>query len=113
MRTGAAALASRSRRVRIASLALVARRAVEDQDAVEVVHLVLDDAGLEARGLDRAIGSPSLVLRADAHVDRALDVDVDARAGSGSPPRIDSCSLPDHSSAGLTSALTGLSCSTR
>ena len=52
-------------------------RAVEDQAAVEVVHLVLDDAGLEARRLDRDL-SPSGVLGADAHVDRALDVDVDA-----------------------------------
>ena len=34
-------------------LALVARGAVEDQHAVEVVHLVLDHARLETRGLDR------------------------------------------------------------
>ena len=34
-------------------LALLARDPVEDQHAVEVVHLVLDDPCLEARGLDR------------------------------------------------------------
>ena len=54
-------------------LALVARGAVEDQDAVEVVHLVLDHARLEPGRLDRdrlAAARP----RADAHVDRALDV---------------------------------------
>ena len=33
-------------------------RAVEDQHAVEVVHLVLDDARLEAGGLDRRSSSP-------------------------------------------------------
>src|SRR3954464_11984090 len=58
-------------------LALVARRAVEDQDPVEVVDLVLDDARLEPRGLDEdrlAAG----VLRADPDVGRALHVDVDA-----------------------------------
>ena len=55
-------------------LALLARGAIEDQDPVEVVHLVLDDAGLEAGRLDD-LGLAPLVERADAHVDRALDVD--------------------------------------
>src|SRR4051794_15690780 len=55
-------------------LALVARRAVEDENAVEVVHLVLDHAGLEAARLDEDRVSV-LVLGADAHVHGALDVD--------------------------------------
>src|SRR3954469_20154450 len=55
-------------------LALIARCAVEDQDAVEMVDLVLDDARLQARGLDRD-RLTVLVVRTDADVDRALDVD--------------------------------------
>ena len=50
---GVLALAQRPHRL----AALVARRAVQDQYAVEVVHLVLDDARLQARGLD-SIPSP-------------------------------------------------------
>src|SRR3954454_11076070 len=58
-------------------LALVARRAVEDEDAVEVVHLVLDDPRLETGRLDH----DRLAVRitgAHPHVDGALDVHVDA-----------------------------------
>src|SRR5437667_6392432 len=55
-------------------LALVARGAVEDEHAVEVVDLVLDDARLEPAGLDLD-RLAVLVARADADVDRALDVD--------------------------------------
>src|SRR4051812_6131227 len=36
-------------------LALVARGALEDEHAVEVVHLVLDDPGLEPAGLDHEV----------------------------------------------------------
>src|SRR5919109_4554197 len=59
------------------ALALVARRAVEDEDAVEVIHLVLDHAGLEAGGLDEA-ALPLLVERSHADVNRALDINGDA-----------------------------------
>src|SRR3954452_18045284 len=59
-------------------LAMIARRPVEDEDAVEVVHLVLDDPRLEAGRLDRdRVAGP--VLRAHADVHRALDVDEDPR----------------------------------
>ena len=58
------------------ALALVARRAVQDEDAVQVVHLVLDHPGLEARCLDQA-RLALLVERAHAHVHRALHVDDD------------------------------------
>src|SRR3954466_5616097 len=64
------ALAHRAHR----RLALLARRAVEDEDAVEVVELVLDDARLEAGGLDDEVLA-ELVAGADADGDRALDVD--------------------------------------
>src|SRR3954452_15754199 len=63
-------LAQRAHRL----LALVARRAVQDQDAVEVIHLVLEHARLQARGLDQHVVA-ALVLAADAHVDRPLDLD--------------------------------------
>src|SRR5215212_2193148 len=59
------------------ALALVARGPVQDQDAVQVVYLVLDHAGLEARGLDEARAA-LLVECAYAHVHGALDVDGDA-----------------------------------
>ena len=55
-------------------LALVARRAVEDQDAVEVVHLVLEHARLEPGRLDEQLVAV-LVGRLDADVHRALDLD--------------------------------------
>ena len=58
-------------------LALVARGAIEDQDAVEVVDLVLDDAGLEPRGLDEDVLAVR-ILGANADMDRPLDVDVHA-----------------------------------
>src|SRR5215211_5604987 len=58
------------------ALALVAGRAVQDQDTVEVVDLVLDHAGLEPRGLHEP-GLAVLVERAHAHVHRALHVDGD------------------------------------
>src|SRR4051794_12790323 len=61
-----------------ALLALVARSAVQDQHAVEVVHLVLDDPGLEAAGFHEDVLA-RLVLGADPYVDRALDVDMDGR----------------------------------
>ena len=62
---------------RIACLRWSRDRAVEDQDAVEVVDLVLDHARLEPGRLDDE-RRPVLVLRAHAHVDRALDLDADA-----------------------------------
>ena len=66
-----------SRRARMRLLALVARGAVQDQDAVEVVHLVLDDPRLQALA-SIVIALALLVLRRDPHVDGPLDVDVDA-----------------------------------
>ena len=60
--------------MRSASLRCSLRRAVEDQHAVEVVHLVLDHARLEPGRLEQD-RLAVLVLRADAHVQRALDVD--------------------------------------
>src|SRR3954451_20183166 len=59
------------------SLALVAGGAIQDQHAVQVVHLVLDHAGLEAGRLHEA-GLALLVPRTHAHVHRALHVDRDA-----------------------------------
>ena len=67
------ALAQRPQR----ALALLARGAVEDQHAVEVVDLVLEHARLEPE----ASISDRLAARveaADPHVQRALDVDRDA-----------------------------------
>src|SRR5437763_7636819 len=58
-----AAVAQRAQRL----AALLGRGAVQDQDAVEVVHLVLDHAGLVALGLQRDL-VPREVLR--AHADR-------------------------------------------
>src|SRR3954470_5593656 len=55
-------------------LALIPRRAIEDQHAVEVVHLVLDHARLEPGRLDEDL-LPVLVVRPHPHVDRALDLD--------------------------------------
>ena len=69
-----------SRRTRSASLRCSRVGAVEDQDAVEVVHLVLDHARLETRGLDQD-RLAVLVARVHAHVDRPLDVDAPRRAG--------------------------------
>src|SRR5215210_7381162 len=56
------------------ALALVARSALQDQHAVEVVHLVLDHARLEAGCLDQALLA-LLVERAHADVDWAVDID--------------------------------------
>ena len=67
----------RSRHARIASRRSCAARAVEHQDAVEVVDLVLEHARLEAGGLDRERRAV-LVAAADAEVHEALDVDADA-----------------------------------
>src|SRR5215211_3581887 len=57
--------------------ALLAARAVQDQDAVEVVHLVLDDPRLQPRGLHEPLVA-LLVPRAHPHVHRALHVHLDA-----------------------------------
>src|SRR5215207_71985 len=67
--------------------ALLRRRAVEDQHAVEVVELVLDDARLEALGLqrDRAAGD---VLGLDPDRHRAGHVDRDL-ADRQAPLRVD------------------------
>ena len=54
-------------------LALGAFGAVEDQHPVEVVDLVLEDASLEARGLDRDRLAVD-VTAGEASVERALDV---------------------------------------
>src|SRR6201999_913362 len=54
-------------------LALLAFGAVEDQDPVEVVDLVLEDARLESRGLDRD-GVAVDVATGEASVQGALDV---------------------------------------
>src|SRR5579859_5312410 len=59
-------------------LALFARGTVEDEHPVEVIHLVLDDPGLEARGLDEH-GRAVLVLGPDTHVDRTLHVEQHGR----------------------------------
>jgi lactose/L-arabinose transport system permease protein len=59
-------------------LALVTGRAVEDQDAVEVVHLVLEHARLEARRLDQLLVA---VLVAGAYADVDGTVDLDEHAG--------------------------------
>jgi hypothetical protein len=58
--------------------ALVAARPLEDEHAVEVIHLVLDHAGLQARGLDQPVLA-LLVAGAHAHVHGTLHVDLDAR----------------------------------
>src|SRR3954454_1695546 len=58
-------------------LALVARGAIQDEHAVEVVDLVLDDPCLEPRGLDLD-RLARLVPGGDADVQGALDVDDDA-----------------------------------
>src|SRR3954454_4988231 len=65
-----------------ALLALVARGAVEDEDAVEVVHLVLDDPGLQARGLDED-RLPPPVLGLEAEWDGAFGGDVDGPGAEG------------------------------
>jgi hypothetical protein len=65
-------------------LALVARRAVEDEHAVEVVQLVLDHARLEARRLHEQRLAVA-VARLHADVDGALDVDVDTREAETCP----------------------------
>ena len=57
--------------------ALVLRRPVEDQHAVEVIDLVLDDPCLEPGRFDGAIVAV-LVLRTNTNVNGALDVDEDA-----------------------------------
>ena len=67
---------SASRSARSAALALVLAGAVENQHAVEVIHLVLDHAGLQAGGLDLD-ALADRVPAGDAHVDRAVDVDLD------------------------------------
>ena len=78
---GVLALAQRPHRL----AALVARRAVQDQYAVEVVHLVLDHAGLQSRRLDQhPLPSPSCARTrtwTGARRRRARP------RGSGSPPR--------------------------
>src|SRR3954447_8868113 len=56
------------------AVALVAGGAVEDEDAVQVVHLVLDHARLEAGRLHEA-SLPFLVQRPHAHVHGTLHVD--------------------------------------
>ena len=58
-------------------LALIAARPVEDEDAVEVVDLVLDHARLEPGRLDRQRRAV-LVAGAHAHVHGPLDLDPDA-----------------------------------
>ena len=73
-RAVAAALAQGPQR----ALALRARRPVEDQDAVEVVDLVLEDPRLEAGGLDHDRLAVD-VEAADAGVQRPLDVHRDPR----------------------------------
>ncbi len=76
-----------------------------------MVHLVLDDAGLEAARLDED-RLAVVVLGADADVDgRSTSTWTPGRLRQ--PSSHHSFSLPDHSISGLTSALTGLSCSTR
>src|SRR3984957_17404050 len=59
-------------------LARLARDPVEDQDAVEMVDLVLDHARLKALGLDLK-GIPFVVLRANTHARGTLDRIVPAR----------------------------------
>src|SRR5450755_321180 len=59
-------------------LALLTRYALQDQHAVEVVDLMLDHACLQARCLDHD-RLAVLVRGPDAHMDRALYVDVDRR----------------------------------
>ena len=76
-----------------------------------MVDLVLDDARLEAGRLDDQLLAV-LVVGADAHVDRALDVDEDARQAQAALLAVSSSRL-DHSMSGLTSATIGLSGSTR
>ena len=61
------------RSARSGALALGAGGAVEDQDPVEVVDLVLEDARLEPRGLDRDRLALD-VAAGDAGVQRPLDV---------------------------------------
>jgi len=76
-----------------------------------VVHLVWMTRALQPARLDLD-RLAVLVLRADADVQRALDVDQDA-GSDRQPSSIVSCSLAFHSMTGLMSALTGLSGCTR
>ena len=69
-------LAARERA--LGGLRLLGRGAVEHQDAVEVVDLVLEDAGAHALGLDRHRLAPE-VLGLDGDLGRALDLDQHAR----------------------------------
>src|SRR5207244_9067384 len=73
-RVVAAALAQGAQR----AFALVAARAVQDQDTVEVVDLMLQHARLETRRLDQDLLA-KLVAAADARVQRAIDVNGDLR----------------------------------
>src|SRR4051812_34201251 len=59
-------------------LALVRRQPVEHEHAVEVVDLVLHDAGLAALGVDHE-AAPVLVAGDDAHAGGARDLDPDPR----------------------------------
>src|SRR6185312_10490116 len=69
-RPGTAGLAQRAHCL----LALILAGPVEDQHSVEMVHLVLDHARLEARGLDQDLAA-ALVASAHSHMKRALHVD--------------------------------------
>src|SRR5262245_26677151 len=58
-------------------LARLAGDAIQDQHAIEVVHLVLDHPGSQPVGLDLEL-TPARVARAHSHARRALDLDVHA-----------------------------------
>src|SRR3954463_6728562 len=65
-------------------LAVVGRQPVEHEHAVEVVDLVLDDAGLAALGVDHEARAV-LVAGDDAHARGARDLDPDAGQAEAAP----------------------------
>ena len=77
----------RPQRARAPSLRRLARRAVEDQHAVEVVELVLDDAGREPLELELQRRSPSTSSPSIVTSSAALDRHEHRPAARGSPRR--------------------------
>ena len=84
-------------------LALVAIRAIQDQDAVEVVDLVLEHPRLEAGRLDHQ-RLAAHVAATDAGVEGSLDVDADPGKAQASSSATASSS-ESHSISGLATAV--------
>ena len=92
--------------------ALVGGGAVEHQDAVEVVELVLEHARLEALGLDGALAGRGRRTRASARA-AARSTSTQTSGIDRQPSSSVSRSSPLHSSTGLTRAGIGASGSAR